>query len=932
MRLKEKGFTLVELLVVIVILEIITGISIPLIRNIRDRNENRQYTAYMDSLKSSAKLYVDSYSEDLFGHEESSCAIVRYSQLEEKGLLKDIAVNDISCNSEDTLVRVVKVNNKYSYSPMISCGEKKNGTVSSDIKLPEGGIGGIDVCGIDIDTIMSFSASTSPNKSINFQKRNITLSINSPTGIFEDVKIYYGFLKESDKKADGEDPVTVLTNGWKELKFDIPGTNEQKRTIENGKIITITSDMVQTPDIITDDIYLVVRIDSLKNISGRNWTTDLNQSKYLYFGTFRVDNTKPVFDASSNVISSKDGYYDIQPKLNLKVTDEKYSKAEDMKMCIAYDVNTCSKKVKDIKNSNGYKKYNPNKILPKIQNNFDGSNHTVYVNIADAAGNLEIKNYTYKISVNRTLTYNSNGGSECDPAKKSVYYDTNAPAWGDLCKPTRTNYTFLGWNTKADGSGTTVTKDSTANNNVTVYAQWRKNKVYFQFKLQNGESLTSPTTDTNGASHTWNKDGNSIITRDGATYKYSINFDASTMNLPNYNYNKNLYITRNGYQGKSGEEWICDSGCKTANSKFTHNEKTTSASINASICDYSTKDCTVTLKVNWTITSYTIAFDYNGGSNSGNPTSYTIESNAITLKNPTREGYEFTGWTGSNGATASTNVTIPTGSYGNKNYKANWKRLIYTITYNGNGNTGGSTASNSCNYNENCNLTTNGFTKTDWNFDGWYSAASGGTKYGISTKLTENITVYAHWTRSWTFPYTGGVQTFTAPLNGTYKLEVWGAQGGEDGGNAGGKGGYSYGNYVLSKNAHLYVYVGGDGCYGRDERCAGWNGGGVPGNRDYSGGGGGATDMRTTNGAWNDTTSLNSRIIVAGGGGGGGWYGGTVGTSHDCGAGGGSGYISKDLTSAGMLAGNQSFPKPIGLENETGHPSDGYAKITIVSH
>jgi prepilin-type N-terminal cleavage/methylation domain-containing protein len=83
MRLKHKGFTLVELLVTIVILGIITGISIPIIRNIQAHNQMRKYTTYMDSLKTSAKLFMNSYEEDLFGHSKSGCVIINYSQMEE---------------------------------------------------------------------------------------------------------------------------------------------------------------------------------------------------------------------------------------------------------------------------------------------------------------------------------------------------------------------------------------------------------------------------------------------------------------------------------------------------------------------------------------------------------------------------------------------------------------------------------------------------------------------------------------------------------------------------------------------------------------------------------------------------------------------------------------------------------------------------------
>ena len=59
--MKNKGFTLVELLVAIVILGIITGLSIPLLRVISNNRTEKQYKTYMDSMIASAKLYNDSY-------------------------------------------------------------------------------------------------------------------------------------------------------------------------------------------------------------------------------------------------------------------------------------------------------------------------------------------------------------------------------------------------------------------------------------------------------------------------------------------------------------------------------------------------------------------------------------------------------------------------------------------------------------------------------------------------------------------------------------------------------------------------------------------------------------------------------------------------------------------------------------------------------
>lgn len=69
-----------------------------------------------------------------------------------------------------------------------------------------------------------------------------------------------------------------------------------------------------------------------------------------------------------------------------------------------------------------------------------------------------------------------------------------------------------------------------------------------------------------------------------------------------------------------------------------------------------------------------ITYQLNGGTVSpANPTSYTVESTAITLNAPARSGYTFAGWTGSNGETAQISVTIAAGSTDNKSYTANWK-------------------------------------------------------------------------------------------------------------------------------------------------------------------------------------------------------------------------------------------------------------------
>lgn len=121
------------------------------------------------------------------------------------------------------------------------------------------------------------------------------------------------------------------------------------------------------------------------------------------------------------------------------------------------------------------------------------------------------------------------------------------------------------------------------------------------------------------------------------------------------------------------------------------------------------------------------------------------------------------------------------------------------------------------------------------------------------------------------FDYTGKVQSTTL-YPGRYKLEVWGAQGGNGSGrqtNLGGKGGYSSGIITLTEKTNVFVYVGGQGGSILDTSAGagGFNGGGdivvnAHSNSIYRGAGGGATDIRI------GTDSLYARVIVAGGGGG----------------------------------------------------------------
>ena len=158
--------------------------------------------------------------------------------------------------------------------------------------------------------------------------------------------------------------------------------------------------------------------------------------------------------------------------------------------------------------------------------------------------------------------------------------------------------------------------------------------------------------------------------------------------------------------------------------------------------------------------------------------------------------------------------------------------------------------------------------------------------------------------QEWTFGYVGTEDTFNAPCNGKYSLEVWGAQGGgndptQNVGNRAGAGGYSYGEIELNTGETLYINVGGQGKVGNYVE-GGYNGGGSSGSSGSigSGSGGGATHIATQSGLLKElSNNKDSVLIVAGGGGG----------TDDTGNG---GYLSGDDGSAGSgggFAGGAAF-------------------------
>ena len=186
-----------------------------------------------------------------------------------------------------------------------------------------------------------------------------------------------------------------------------------------------------------------------------------------------------------------------------------------------------------------------------------------------------------------------------------------------------------------------------------------------------------------------------------------------------------------------------------------------------------TPSANITLYAQWAKLGSVVTYNANGGS--CGTTSAIFEGTTLTLPTPTRDGYWFIGWYDAaedgnkiGDAGAAYNPTANITLY------AHWQEQIkYTVTYNANG---GSCGTTSATY-EGTALTLPTPTLTGYTFNGWYTAASGGTKIGDAGTTyapSANITLYAQWTvNSYTITYTNSnTSSIDGPETATYGSTV----------------------------------------------------------------------------------------------------------------------------------------------------------------
>ena len=316
------------------------------------------------------------------------------------------------------------------------------------------------------------------------------------------------------------------------------------------------------------------------------------------------------------------------------------------------------------------------------------------LNVTIPTGSTGDKAYTANWQViEYTITLDTNGGPNVSPIKYTVEDSFTLPY------PLRPGYEFAGWT--LDGSGmlpaTTLIIYYGTTGDLHYKAEWRLAEYTINMDLNGGsgqEKVVYTITDEDFELPTPTRNGYEFVGWTGER----ITTPQTSVKIPKGSTGNKAYTAKwqvikytiitlleGGNAGSSGayvytveETFTLPTPTRTGYTFWGWTgEGITKPQPNVTIPKGSTGDKTYI--ENWVETGYTITLDLNGGSGK-EKVIYTMTDEDFELPTPTRNGYEFVGWTGERITTPQTSVKIPKGSTGNKAYTANWKVIRYTIT------------------------------------------------------------------------------------------------------------------------------------------------------------------------------------------------------------------------------------------------------------
>ncbi|GAA3876250.1 hypothetical protein GCM10022381_18630 [Leifsonia kafniensis] len=354
--------------------------------------------------------------------------------------------------------------------------------------------------------------------------------------------------------------------------------------------------------------------------------------------------------------------------------------------------------------------------------------------------------------------------------------------------PTRADYTFNGWFTAAtDGTKWNFATD-TITGATTLHAQWTINTYTVTFNSHDGSPITDgtathnglviePTTPPTRTGYTF--DGWFTAATDGTKWNFTTDTITGATTL-HAQWTINTYtVTFNSHDGSPISDGtathnglVIEPTTAPTRTGYTFNGWFTQAT-DGTAWNFATDTITgaTTLHAQWTINTYTVTFNSQGGSPVADG---TATHNGLVLQPttaPTRTGYTFNGWFTQ--ATDGTAWNFATDTItGATTLHAQWTINTYTVTFNS--QKGTAVANGTATYNGLVGEPAAAPTRTGYTFNGWTTTADGGTPWVFDTnRVTGPTTIYATWTAkpvvpvtvTMTFDAKGGsaVKPITAP-------------------------------------------------------------------------------------------------------------------------------------------------------------------------
>ena len=403
------------------------------------------------------------------------------------------------------------------------------------------------------------------------------------------------------------------------------------------------------------------------------------------------------------------------------------------------------------------------------------------------------KTETKENSATYKVAFDANGGMGKMPEQIFVT-DVSQTLNTNIFK--RTGYTFAGWNTSPDGTGTDYASGNSYSltDDITLYAQWDLISYSVTYVLNDGTNDGNNPISYNAENETitlanasrigytfagWYTDeactkqktqiikgsvGNIILYAKWTTDEYTITYvlnggTNSEANPTSYSAETPTITLANASRTDyTFAGWYTDEACTKQKTQI----------VKGSVGD-------IMLYAKWISNAYTITYVLNGGTNSeANPTGYSAETPTITLANASRTGYTFAGWYTDEACTKQ-KTQIVKGSVGDITLYAKWMANTYTITYILNGGT--NSEANPTGYSaETPTITLANASRTDYSFAGWYTdEACTKQKTQIVKGSVGNITLYAKWTANTykiTYVLNGGTNSEANPTSYNAETET----------------------------------------------------------------------------------------------------------------------------------------------------------------